>query len=176
MTGEERISASKQVLAKHLAGKHYDVVSAGVCPWEDAPAHTVVAVTIKYRSRANLYEVYEFAFYTDDNTPDDTGGTWARVASTGEGDSSEYVDFAVTNPVPVEIREATLSYQSAMQWTSDLGFVAACLLEHRRSSEADMSSAPKGYNPVVKDRLPMNMYERLEQIARRDRGVIRRGN
>lgn len=66
----------------------YDVISAGVSPWEDAPKGSVIAITIKLRTREITYEVWEYGRLLEDMGEDEF--VFARVGSTGPGDADDY--------------------------------------------------------------------------------------
>lgn len=88
---DRRREIAEKHLTEHLGEAHFDVLSSGAGVWEDAPPDTIIAVTIKYRSRANLYEVWEYVFDPEGGDPGE--GTFARVAHTGDGDSYDYREF-----------------------------------------------------------------------------------
>jgi len=88
MTTEQFIEKAKAHLIKWNSYYIFDIVSAGVCPWEDAPHGSVISITTKLRGRANNYEVWEYARKLEDMGEDEF--VFARVASTGEHDSVNY--------------------------------------------------------------------------------------
>lgn len=90
MTPEEFIEKAKAHLIKWNPGI-MDIISVGVCPWEDVPHGSVIAITIKLRGRTNYYEVWEYARQLEDMGEDEY--VFARVATTGrEGNSLDYKD------------------------------------------------------------------------------------
>lgn len=87
MTTEEFIEKAKEHLKKNRGGT-YDIISAGVCPWEDVHEGGIIAITIKIRGRLNYYEVWEYARLIEDM--EEFEFVFARVATTGEKDSLDY--------------------------------------------------------------------------------------
>ncbi len=70
------VEEAKALLSRHFEATkpewHYDVVNAGIVPWDN---EKVVAVTIATRGRSTDYEVWEVCFTTD--------GAWEGVGSFG---------------------------------------------------------------------------------------------
>lgn len=87
MTPEEFIEKAKAHLIKWNPGI-MDIISVGVCPWEDAPHGSVIAITIKLRTREITYEVWEYGRLLEDMGEDEF--VFARVGSTGPGDADDY--------------------------------------------------------------------------------------